>query len=105
MVRPVIGLPQHRQQDGDGNRTGAAREDSMKDLIKQYLDQGISRRQLVSGLSSLGMSTVAAKAMAQNLAPAAAGQTAAPASAAPAAIREVEGNGGRLFVEQLKAAG
>jgi thiamine pyrophosphate-dependent acetolactate synthase large subunit-like protein len=78
----------------------------MKDLIKQYLDQGMSRRQLVSGLSALGMSTVAAKAMAQNLAPAAAGQTAAPAtSAAPAAIREVEGNGGQLFVEQLKAAG
>jgi thiamine pyrophosphate-dependent acetolactate synthase large subunit-like protein len=78
----------------------------MKDLIKQYLDQGMSRRQLVSGLSALGMSTVAAKAMAQNLAPAAAGQAAAPeASAASAAIREVEGNGGRLFVEQLKAAG
>src|SRR5579862_3733069 len=81
-----------------------AREDCMKHLIKQYLDQGMSRRQLVSGLSALGMSTVAAKAMAQNLAPAAAGQTAAP-SAAPSAIREVEGNGGRLFVEQLKAAG
>ena len=76
----------------------------MKDLIKQYLDQGLSRRQLVSGLSAVGMSTVAAKAMAQNLAPAA--QSAAPAAAAaPAAIREVEGNGGRLFVEQLKAAG
>jgi thiamine pyrophosphate-dependent acetolactate synthase large subunit-like protein len=75
----------------------------MKDLIKQYLDQGMSRRQLVSGLSALGMSTVAAKAMAQNLAPAAAGQAAAPE--ASAAIREVEGNGGRLFVEQLKAAG
>ena len=76
----------------------------MKDLIKQYLDQGLSRRQLVSGLSALGMSTVAAKAMAQNLSPAA--QSAAPAAAAaPAAIREVEGNGGKLFVEQLKAAG
>ena len=32
----------------------------MKELIKQYLDQGMSRRQLVSGLSALGMSTVAA---------------------------------------------
>jgi thiamine pyrophosphate-dependent acetolactate synthase large subunit-like protein len=106
MVRAVVGLPQHRQQDGDGNLTDAAWEDFMKDLIKQYLDQGMSRRQLVSGLSALGMSTVAAKAMAQNLAPAAAGQTAVPAaSAAPAVIREVEGNGGRLFVEQLKAAG
>ena len=70
----------------------------MKDLIKQYLDQGLSRRQLVSGLSALGMSSVAAKAMAQNLTPAA--QSPAPvADAAPAAIREVEGNGGKLFVE------
>src|SRR5580704_10914678 len=76
----------------------------MKDLIKQYLDQGLSRRQLISGLSALGMSSMAAKAMAQNLSPAA--QSAAPvAEAAPAAIREVEGNGGKLFVEQLKSAG
>src|SRR6202451_2981379 len=76
----------------------------MKHLIKQYLDQGLSRRQLVSGVSALGMSTVAAKAMAQNLTPAA--QSPAPvADAAPTAIREVEGNGGKLFVEQLKSAG
>ena len=80
----------------------------MKELIKQYLDQGLSRRKLVSGLSALGMSTVAAKAVAQNLAPLGpgGGKTAAPATAAaPAAIREVEGNGGKLFVEQLKSAG
>src|SRR5579862_4099192 len=74
----------------------------MKGLIKQYLDQGMSRRQLVSGLSALGMSSVAARAVAQNLTPAAQSAT---ADTAPAAIREVEGNGGRLFVEQLKAAG
>jgi benzoylformate decarboxylase len=74
----------------------------MKELIKQYLDRGISRRRLVSGLSALGMSTVAAKAVAQNLAPLS--QNRAP-DAAPAAIREVAGNGGKLFVEQLKAAG
>jgi hypothetical protein len=45
----------------------------MKHLIKDYLDHGISRRQLVSGLSALGMSGVAAKAMAQNLSPLGAG--------------------------------
>jgi benzoylformate decarboxylase len=79
----------------------------MKEMIKQYLDQGLSRRKLVSGLSALGMSTVAAKAVAQNLAPLGPGgaKTAAPATAAAAAIREVEGNGGKLFVEQLKSAG
>jgi len=78
----------------------------MKQLIKQYLDQGLSRRQLVSGLSAFGMSAVAAKALAQNLAPLGEGSgQRVGASAAPAAIRDVEGNGGKLFVEQLKAAG
>ncbi|HEY2528500.1 MAG TPA: thiamine pyrophosphate-binding protein [Xanthobacteraceae bacterium] len=77
----------------------------MKHLIKQYLDQGLSRRQLVSGLSALGVSSVAARAMAQNLAPL--GQDAPQAGAATtaSAIREVEGTGGALFVAQLKAAG
>jgi benzoylformate decarboxylase len=69
----------------------------MKELIKQYLDDGMSRRQLMTGLSALGMSTVAANAVAQSLAPAAS----APASA----MREVQGTGGALFVAQLKAAG
>jgi hypothetical protein len=77
----------------------------MKHLIKQYLDQGLSRRQLVSGLSALGMSTVAAKAVAQNLSPLGQGGAPGVAAAAPAAIRDVEGNGGALFVAQLKAAG
>jgi benzoylformate decarboxylase len=48
------------------------------------------------------MSTVAAKAVAQNLAPL--GDNRAP-DPAPTAIGEVAGNGGKLFVEQLKAAG
>ena len=74
----------------------------MKELIKQYLDQGMSRRQLVSGLSALGMSTVAAKSVAQNLAPLGQG---GPSVEAPAAVRDVEGTGGALFVAQLKAAG
>jgi len=73
----------------------------MKELIKQYLDNGISRRKLISGLTTMGMSAVAAKAMAQNLAPAA-----QPAAAAAAgAVRDVQGTGGALFVAQLKAAG
>jgi thiamine pyrophosphate-dependent acetolactate synthase large subunit-like protein len=75
---------------------------AVKELIKQYLDNGISRRKLISGLTTIGMSTVAAKAMAQNLAPAA-----APAAGAVAqgAVREMQGTGGALFVAQLKAAG
>ena len=74
----------------------------MKHLIKQYLDQGISRRKLMAGLSAVGMSSVAAKAMAQSLAPAAAP---AKAAAAEGAVREMKGTGGELYIQQLKAAG
>src|SRR5712671_5816575 len=72
----------------------------MKELLKQYLDHGLSRRQLMSGLSAIGMSTVAAKAVAQSL------ETFGQGGGAPAsAMREVSGTGGALFVAQLKAAG
>ena len=77
----------------------------MKHLIKKYLDRGISRRQLLSGLGSVGISATAASAMARSLAPflpPAEAQTAAPP---PSWMREVQGTGGALFVAQLKAAG
>ena len=51
----------------------------MKELIKQYLDHGMSRRQLMTGLSALGMSTAAVKSVAQSLETF--GQGAPPASA------------------------
>ena len=71
----------------------------MKDLIKQYLDNGMSRRQLMTGLSALGMSAVAVRSVAQSLDTF--GQGSPPASA----MREMKGTGGALFVQQLKAAG
>ena len=74
----------------------------MKELIKQFLDQGISRRQFMSRLSLLGMSSLAAKSMAQSLAPFA---SPAPAASPPGSMREVTGTGGALFVQQLRAAG
>ena len=73
----------------------------MKELIRQYLDKGISRRDLTKGLTAAGLTAGAAKTMAQSLAPPAAAQTAA----APAQIREMKGTGGALFTQQLKAAG
>ena len=72
----------------------------MKELIKQYLDHGMSRRQLMTSLSALGMSSVAVNAVAQSLETYGQG-----GSAAPAAMREVQGTGGALFVQQLKSAG
>src|SRR5262249_17328613 len=71
-------------------------EESMKELIKQYLDHGMSRRQLMTGLSALGMSTAAVKSVAQSLETF--GQGAPPASA----MRTMKV---ALFVQQLKAAG
>src|SRR5436190_1655902 len=67
----------------------------MKDLIKQYLDNGMSRRQLMTGLSALGMSTVAVKAVAESLETFGQGAAAPPASA----VRQVKGTGGDLFQE------
>jgi thiamine pyrophosphate-dependent acetolactate synthase large subunit-like protein len=83
-------------------RPKSLEENAVKELIKQYLDNGISRRKLVSGLTTIGMSTVAARAMAQNLAPLAG---AAAGAVAQGAAREMQGTGGALFVAQLKAAG
>ena len=71
----------------------------MKELIKQYLDHGMSRRQLMTGLSALGMSTAAVRSVAQSLETF--GQGAPPAST----MRTLKGTGGALFVQQLKAAG
>ncbi len=69
----------------------------MKELIKQYLDDGMSRRQLMTGLSALGLTSVAANAVAQSVS--------APAAVPASAMRDVQGTGGALFVAQLKAAG
>jgi thiamine pyrophosphate-dependent acetolactate synthase large subunit-like protein len=73
----------------------------MKELLKQYLDRDISRRKLMKSLSAVGLGAVAAKTVAQALAPV----SARAATAAPGAIRDVKGAGGQLYVQQLKAAG
>jgi acetolactate synthase I/II/III large subunit len=77
----------------------------MKGLIKQYLDCQISRRQLLSGLGTLGITAAAANSMAQSLAPfpPAAAEDAA-ANASPG-LRTIQGTGGALLVAQLKASG
>jgi thiamine pyrophosphate-dependent acetolactate synthase large subunit-like protein len=73
----------------------------MKELVKQYLDQGISRRTLVANLGAAGLSAAAANTVAQALTPV----SAHAAAASPAAVRDVTGTGGRLYLQQLKAAG
>jgi thiamine pyrophosphate-dependent acetolactate synthase large subunit-like protein len=73
------------------SRTWIEREEiSMKHLIKD----------LMTGLSAIGMSAAATKSVAQSL------ETFGQGGAtAPAAMREASGTGGYLFVQQLKAVG
>ncbi len=70
----------------------------MKDLIKQYLDDGLSRRNFLTALGSLGLTSMAADAMASSLAPFV-GQEPVPGGT------QMQGTGGALLVAQLKAAG
>lgn len=76
----------------------------MKHLIKQYLDSGISRRELLTGLGTLGITAAAANSMAQSLAPFLPAAADAAGNASPAS-QTVKGNGGALLVAQLKASG
>ena len=77
----------------------------MRELIKQYLDRGLSRRNFLSGLGAIGISSAAASAMARSLAPFLAEADDAGANGNPAWMRQVRGTGGVLLAEQLKAAG
>jgi benzoylformate decarboxylase len=74
----------------------------MKDLIRQYLDHGVSRRNFLSALGGLGLSAAAADAMANSLAPFV---EPAQADGTPPWLRQMRGTGGALLVAQLKAAG
>jgi benzoylformate decarboxylase len=72
----------------------------MKDLVRDYLEKRISRRTLIQALSAFGVVGSAGDSVAQALDPA---RSSAPA--AHAATRSMKGAGGKLLVEQLKAAG
>lgn len=76
----------------------------MKELIKQYLDRGVSRRGFLSGLGAMGITSMAAHSMARSLAPFQAAEEAG-AEELPSWMRRMRGTGGELLVAQLKAAG
>jgi benzoylformate decarboxylase len=76
----------------------------MKDIIKQYIDRGLSRRQFISSLTGLGLTATAARTMAKDFTP----FVTRPGEAAPDMpdwARVTHGTGGNLLVEQLAAAG
>src|SRR5437016_289298 len=95
----------------------------MRELVAQYLSQGISRRGFVRGLTKAGLTATAAQSVlgavtsvsygqtegvlpAPAAAPATVGQVAAPAAPATVAgVKPFQGPGGACFVEQLIACG
>jgi len=70
----------------------------MRELLKHYVDQTISRRDFTAGLAALGFSAVAAESLAASLS---AGLT----HPLPAAGVNFKGTGAEIFVETLRAAG
>jgi acetolactate synthase I/II/III large subunit len=73
----------------------------MKELVRQYLDQRFSRRKLMRGIGAAGIAAAAGETIADAFTPA----TAVAQTESGHGVRRVTGNGGLLYVQQLKAAG
>src|SRR5262245_54551867 len=73
----------------------------MRQLIHQFLSGAVSRRSSLSSLVQIGFTTAAASSLIE----AAERGEMIEQGAAPAAARKVQGTGGALLVEQVKAAG
>ena len=74
----------------------------MQDLVRRYLDSGLSRRGFLKNMAGLGFSLSAARAVLRN---ADAAEGASPRLDTPAGGGSLEGTGGELVVAQAKAAG
>jgi benzoylformate decarboxylase len=72
----------------------------MRELVMRYLNRDLSRRSFLQGMAAAGFSLAAAESVLKSLIPLAEAQT-----VAPEAVRLMEGTGGELLAEQLKAAG
>lgn len=79
-------------------------ENVLKDLVKRYIDNGVSRRRFLTALTGLGVSAAAAHSMAAEFAPFVTRRGDADTETLPPWARHVRGSGGKLLVEQLKAA-
>lgn len=80
-------------------------QSDMKGLLKRYLDSDLSRRGFLSKLTTLGLSTVVANAVAKEFSPFVTRINDSAVEAYPEWMKPVTGSGGHLLVAQLKAAG
>src|SRR5262245_47895511 len=78
---------------------------SMRDLVHRYLSRSLSRRGFISGMAKSGFSLAAATSVLDSLAPLLDSDALAAESDPASSVTFVEGTGGKLLVEQLRAAG
>src|SRR5882762_1840253 len=71
----------------------------MRDLVKRYLDSGLTRRGFARKMAALGFTAAAAASVADEL------EAAEATTTGTAASETVHGTGGELIVAQARAAG
>lgn len=76
----------------------------MRDLVSQYLSNGMSRRGFLDSLTKAGLTLAAAESVLGSVNSVAA-EEAPAAGVAPAAVKQFQGTGGAAFAEQLIASG
>jgi len=80
-------------------------ENEFKGLLKRYMDDGISRRHFLTTLTGIGLSAAAANTLAEEFAPFVSRMGDNDPEPLPEWVKRVNGSGGKLLVEQLKASG
>ncbi len=83
----------------------AASDDSLKSLLKQFVDRGLSRRGFLNRLAALGVASGAARSLAADFSAFIPQPNDDQPESLPPWARKVTGTGGKLLVEQLKASG
>jgi benzoylformate decarboxylase len=78
---------------------------SMRSLVHAYLSRRVSRRAFMHGMARSGFSLAAASSALAALAPIRKAEAAGNPAAAGQSATQVTGTGGKLLVEQLRAAG
>lgn len=77
----------------------------MRELVNEYLNRRLSRRRFISRMANWGFSVAAATSILDSLTPLVNAEASGSASAAAPPATIIEGTGGELLVEQLRAAG
>lgn len=77
----------------------------MRELVNAYLNKRLSRRRFIRRMANWGFSLAAATSILDSLTPLVHAESSSATSRADPSVTVIEGTGGELLVEQLRAAG